>query len=369
MKSKSYNQIYFTKINVFLFTFFSLLFLTNCQKELDEITVNPFPKNDEQSIVIQGLADIEVAIISDWVTGTTSLQNSVSTFVKTPNTANLATTRTQWKAARNPWENNESFSFGPVGDDGIDGASDDWPFDLTAFTQILSSNITLNEAYITQMATSTKGFHAIEYLLFGTNGNKAVNTFTTRELKLLELLSNDLKKQSETLKSRWTKGSKNSFYDNFVKAGEASSSYKKTSDALGEVVGAMVNIMTELPDTKIERPLTKKDNNYAESRFADYSFNDYRSNISGVYSVYVGKYGSVSATKSISDLVLATNPKVDEKIRTQFKLCLALIDVLQTSTTFNQAILTKPEQLKDLQKEIQKINQILDSEVKVVLGL
>ncbi len=369
MKSKTYNHIYFTQISIFIITLYSFILLTSCQKELDEITVNPFPKNDEQSIVIQGLADIEFAIISDWVTGTTALQNSVNIFSKNPNTVNLTTVRTSWKVARNPWESNESFGFGPVGDDGIDGASDDWPFDITAFTQILASNITLNEAYITQMATSTKGFHAIEYLLFGTNGNKAANTFTTRELKLLELLSNDLKKQSEILKSRWMKGSKNSFYDNFVKAGEASSSYKKTSDALGEVVGSMVNIMTELPDTKIEKPLTKKDNNYAESRFADYSFNDYRSNISGVYAVYIGKYGNVNATKSISDLVLATNPKIDEKIRTQFKLCLALIDVLQTSTTFNQAILNKPEQLKDLQKEIQKINQILDSEVKVVLGL
>lgn len=369
MKSKTYNHTYFTQIRISIATFFSILFLTSCQKELDEITVNPFPKNNEQSIVIQGLADIEFAIISDWVTGTTNLQSSVNTFTKTPNVANLNTARMQWKAARNPWESNESFGFGPVGDDGIDGASDDWPFDITAFTQILSSNIILNEAYITQMATSTKGFHAIEYLLFGTNGNKAVNTFTTRELRLLELLSNNLKMQSEILKSRWTKGSKNSFYDNFVKAGEVSSSYKKTSDALGEVLGAMVNIMTELPNTKIEKPFTKKDQIYAESRFSDYSFNDYRSNISGVYAVYIGKYGNVNATKSMSDLVLATNPKIDEKMKTQFKLCLALIDVLQTSTTFNQAILTKPEQLKDLQKEIQKINQILDSEIRVVLGL
>ena len=219
------------------------------------------------------------------------------------------------------------------------------------------------------MATSTKGFHAIEYLLFGTNGNKSVNTFTARELKLLELLSSDLKKQSETLKSRWTKGNKNSFYDNFVKAGEAGSTYKKTSDALSEVIGAMVNIMTELPNTKIGKPLTKKDNNYAESRFSDYSFDDYRNNISGVYGVYIGKYGNVNTIKSISDLVISANPKIDKKIRTQFKLCLALIDVLRTSATFNQAILTKPEQLKDLQEEIQKINKILDSEVKVVLGV
>jgi len=369
MKSKIIIPKYFIQVSIFILTVLTIFFFTGCQKELDEIQVNPFPKNDEQSVVLQGLADIEFALVSDWVASTTTLQGSVTTFINTPNANNLSIARMQWKSARNPWESNESFGFGPVTDDGIDGASDDWPFDITAFTQILASNITLNEAYITQMATSTKGFHAIEYLLFGANGSKAVNTFTNRELKLLELLTGDLKKQSIALQARWTKGSKNSFYDNFVNAGEVSSSYKQTSDALGEVIGSMVNIMTELPNTKIERPLTKKDISYAESRFADYSFNDYRNNINGVYAVYIGKYGNVNVSKSISDLVVATNPKIDEKIRTQFKLCLALIDVLQATTTFNQALIAKPEQIKDLQNEIKKVNQILDSEVKPVLGL
>jgi len=63
-----------------------------------------------------------------------------------------------WKLARDPWESNESFGFGPVGTDGIDARSDDWPFDITAFNAILNSAQTLDEAFVVQMTTTTRVF-------------------------------------------------------------------------------------------------------------------------------------------------------------------------------------------------------------------
>ena len=345
-----------------------LLALAGCKDDFDNIRIESYPIDSDQHQTIQGLAQIEKEIALNWATVTSDLYNGVTAFKTTTSDANLINVQNLWKLARNPWENNESFGFGPASTDDIDASSDDWPFDITAFNAILSSNQTLNQAFIVEMTTTTKGFHAIEYLVFGSDGKKKATDFNSRELQMLDLLSFDLRTQAGKLNTRWTTGSADSFYDNFISAGSTSSSYATTSAVLGEVLGSMVDILTELPDNKIQTPVSLQSNAYLESRFSDYSFYDYRNNLNGVYAVYVGKYGNITTKKNISSLVGAANPAVNEKVLTQFKLSLALMDLIQP-TSMNQAILTKQDQLNDLAGELQKLNKILNEDVREVLGL
>ena len=142
------------------------------------------------------------------------------------------------------------------------------PLVTNDLTDIVKSNFVLNDAFIAKMNT-TKGFHAIEFFLFGEKGIKKVSNFSARELTLLSLLTKDLKQESIKLKDVWTKG-KNSFADSFIKADSGSDLYPKASDVLAEITGVMVGICTELPDDKMEEPLKRQDNNYAESPFIDY---------------------------------------------------------------------------------------------------
>ncbi|MBI1770329.1 MAG: hypothetical protein HY015_04405 [Bacteroidetes bacterium] len=345
-----------------------LISMGACKSEFDNITIKRFALDEDQSQVLQGLADIEKAIITDWSTFTDSLKNSTKRFIASPSANTLADVQTKWKQARDPWESNESFGFGPVGNDGIDGNTDDWPMDINSINSILASNQTLNAQFVSQMATNTRGFHAIEYLLFGRNGAKTFGDFSTREYQLINLLVADLKSQSDLLKTRWIPNVANSFYDDFKNGGQGNSSYPTAATALAEVLGAMTDIMTELPDAKIEDPLTKQSIDYLESRFSDYSYHDFRNNITGVLVAYSGKYGNVVADKSISNLVAEANPAVNDKVLTQFKLCLALYDLIQPAS-MNQGIFTRQNQLRDLQDELRKLNQLLSVDVTSVLGI
>lgn len=346
----------------------SLIWSNACQSDFDRITEKRFPLDENQSLVLSGLADIENAITADWSAYTNALNNSVNSFVATSTSEGLTDVQNKWKAARDPWESNESFGFGPVGNEGIDGNTDDWPVDINSLKNILASSQTLDAAFVTNMVTNTKGFHAIEFLIFGADGTKSVNDFSAKEKQLLGLLTADLKIQADLLKSRWNSASGTSFYVDFKNAGKDGSTYSTASTALAEVLGSMIDIMTELPDSKIEIPLTTQNIDYLESRFSDYSYYDYRNNISGVYAAYIGKYGSVVAPKSISALVNDANPSINEKALTQFKLVLALHDAIQP-TSMNQAVSFRQNQLRDLQNELRKLNQILAIEVAAALGL
>lgn len=346
-----------------------LSILASCQSEYDQIEIQPYPVNPAQVQVVQGLASIEVAITSEWATATNGLQTAVTTLIQTPTEANLAAARQAWRKARDPWERNESFSFGPVSTAGLDAASDTWPIDLATLTQVISTtSVPLTRDYIVQLSPAAKGFHAIEWLLFGQTGAKTLAQFSPREWQLLALLAADLTTQATTLAQNWSVSTVGNFYNQYVTAGQGSATYGKPTDALGEVLNSIVNIMTELPDSKMEKPLSTQSSLYAESRFADYSLTDYRNNIAGVYATYVGQYGSVTASKSLSDLVAAVRPATDEKVRTQCRLCLALLDLI-APTTFNQAITGKTSQLRELQTELRKLNLLLNSEVKPLLGV
>ena len=345
-----------------------MVLMGSCKSEFDNITVKNFPLDESQSEVLQGLADIEKAIVSDWSSQTDLLKQSIDQFISSPSAGTLADAQAKWKVARDPWESNESFGFGPVTNEGIDASTDNWPTDIGSINTILASSQTLDVTFISQMAPNIKGFHAIEYLLFGSDGLKVHTDFSARELQLTSLLVADLQAQADLLKTRWTPNVADSFYDDFKNGGQENSTYPKAGDALAEVVGAMTGIITELPNTKIEKPLTLQTVNYLESRFADYSYQDFRNNINGVYYAYIGKYGSVTATKSIKDLVAEANPALNDKVLTQFKLVLALYDLIQPAS-MNQVIFTRQDQLRDLQSELGKLNQMLGVDVANVLGI
>ncbi len=358
------------KYNLYILTFcLSIgIAVVSCKSDFDNIKVESLPVSNNQQLAIQGLAQIEKAIVLNWATATSNLYNGVTAFEIAPSDPNLAQVQDLWKLARNPWESNESFAFGPVENDGIDGNSDDWPFDITAFNTIINSSQVLDLTYVAQMATTTKGFHAIEYLIFGSDGTKVAADFTSRELQMLQLLATDLNTQANKLNTSWTAGMANSFYDAFISAGAGSSLYTTTQAALGDVLGAMVDITDELPNSKIQIPLTLQSSAYLESRFSDYSYYDYLNNLNGVYAAYVGQYGSIITQKNFSSLVGAANPNVNDKALTQFKLCIALMQLIQP-TSMNEAILTKQDQLKEIVTELQKLNKILDEDVREVLGL
>jgi len=357
----------FTKSTVAI-GFVAALAITGCQNDFDNIKTESLPISNDQQVAIQGLAQIEKSIVSNFVTATANLYNGVTTFESVTSDPNLVQLQNLWKLARNPWESNESFAFGPVENEGIDGNSDDWPFDITAFASILNSSQVLDQAYVTQMTTTTKGFHAIEYLLFGLDGAKTATDFTARELLMLDLLTSDLNTQANKLNSSWTTGTTNSFYDAYVSAGAGSDLYPTTQAALGDVLGSMVDITDELPNSKIQIPLTLQSSAYLESRFSDYSYYDYLNNLNGVYAAYTGQYGDITTQKNFSSLVVAANPSVNDKAITQFKLCIALMELIQPAS-MNQAIIIKQDQLKEIVTELQKLNKILDEDVREVLGL
>ncbi|MGH2414641.1 MAG: imelysin family protein, partial [Microcystaceae cyanobacterium] len=128
--------------------------------------------------------DLEKAVASDFadrvvipsyrllVQKADGLSKAVDAFVSNPNDETLKAAQEAWRATRVPWEQSEAFAFGPASSLGYDGDLDDWPVNEADVIAVLKSNTKLTPESIKQLQTTQKGFHTIEYLLFGLNNDR-----------------------------------------------------------------------------------------------------------------------------------------------------------------------------------------------------
>lgn len=334
-----------------------LTFISCNKNEGDEVDVETLKKeilSDASSIVI-------TTSYEDMFSKATSLSTAVTNLIATTNEANLATARQAWKDIRTTWEQSEAWLFGPVSSNDIDPRIDTWPVDFNALNAQLASSNAFTESYIDGLAEDLKGFHPIEYLLWGQNGNKTAANFTAREKVYLAGLTLNLKKLSEEVKNSWTTGG----YANLLKtAGEnGNATYPSLQSAYIEMIDAMTGICDEVANGKMYDPFITQDPSQEESPFAKNSITDFTNNIQGILKIYQGKFSTDG--KGIEDLVRNYNLSLDNEIKTKHA---AAIAALQTVTDpFGQAISTQQIQVQNAMDKINELATALDTKLKPFL--
>ena len=226
------------------------------------------------------LADVPTKVIlatyQDLEAKAVALRTAVNTFNGAPTDPNLTAALDAWRAARRPWEQAEGFLFGPVETQGIDPAIDSWPVNRVDLDAVLASAATLNQAYIDGLEGTLKGFHTIEYLLFGTTGTKVAADFTAREREYLVGSTASLAAAVTTLRAAWDPAGGN-YAHTVSSAGAAGNAvYISQSAAMQELINGMIVICDEVANGKISGPFDQQDRSLEESQFSNNSNRGFR---------------------------------------------------------------------------------------------
>jgi uncharacterized iron-regulated protein len=286
---------------------------------------------------------------------TNNLQQVMATFVKTPNHDHLKAVQEAWKDTRTPWEQSEAFAFGPAESSGYDGNLDDWPVNHTDLTALIKSKEKLSPDYVkTRLQTTQKGFHAIEYLLFGENNDRQASELSKRELELLQLLTTDFNNTAKELKQSWVAGvaGKPAFQEVFTTAGNnTNTTYPTTKAAVAEILNGIIGCVEEVGEEKIGKPIASKQNLDFESRFSHNSLTDFKNNLTSARNAYLGEFNGTKG-QSVSDLVAQADPAVDQEIKTQLQTALDALEAvpIPVETKLNDAAAL--EKLKTAQGKI-----------------
>lgn len=336
--------------------------LTACKD--DENTV------DQNALQNQILADfsthISQATYNELAAKTSALYDAAVTLKNNPTDANLTACKNLWKDARLLWEKSEGFLFGPVATESIDPRIDTWPVNFTDLDSVLASNSTLDEAYINGLEDALRGFHPLEYMLWGQNGTKVAADFTPRQFDYLVALAQNIKNLTAQLATSWSPNTQGNYATVFTSPGAGNVVYPTKRAAFEELVNSLAGICDEVANGKIAEPFIAQDPSLEESPFSGNSITDFTNNIRGVEAVYKGHILTVDG-KGLEDFVREHNLSLDNAIKT--KLATAITALNNITLPFGQAIIQQPVQVQNAIDAINDLKDTLEGELLPLVQL
>jgi predicted lipoprotein len=266
------------------------------------------------------------------------LEVQLQALAAAPSAGALAAAQTTWRAVRQSYEFGEAFSFGPIETDNIDPDVDTWPVDVNGIQSLIANPSVLTTAYITSLPTTLKGFHAVEYVLFGDpSAPTTAASLTPGQLTYLVAAGQDLANNLANLQAAWLP-SAGDYAGAVLTAGEPSSAYSSEQAVMQQIVTQMATQPAQFI-YKLQQPVYTDSSIYEESRFSDNTLADIANNLAGTEAMYVGSI-SLTGNSGLGSIIRANDPTLDATVRAQFAAAAAAIAAI--TPTFDHALHADP---------------------------
>src|SRR6478672_4986727 len=319
--------------------------------------------------VLKTYADIAQAGYTDSTDTARTLKLAVDAFLAKPTEDNLRAARAAWIAARIPYMQTEAFRFGNSIVDDWEGRVNSWPLDEglidyvassygteSAENELYTANVIANKSptiggkkldtsKITKELLADKlqeaggveanvatGYHAVEFLLWGQdlngtgpgNGNRPASDYNVkkctgghcdRRAQYLHAATDLLVDDLAWMAAQWAPGgeARKTIEDGSAEAGLTAILTGLGSLSYGELAGERMKLGLMIHDPEEEHDC------FSDNTFASHYFDAL-----GIRNVYVGRYrrvdGSVVQGPSVSDLIKAKSPEVDNAVRAKIEL-------------------------------------------------
>lgn len=328
---------------------------TSCKKDEDDPPPTTPPVTTE-NILTDFASFVSNPIYLSVENKTIALYTAVQNLNTTQTEQNLTIARDAWRSVRTSWEQSESHLFGPAEDFNYDPATDSWPVNTTELDSLLASSNPLDLASIDLLEYTLKGYHPIEYVLFGVGGVKVAADITPREMQYLTSLTQSLVNTNTQLRMAWDPTQPGNFTEQLVTAGTGSVRFATRKDALITMVGSMAHICNEVASGKMEDPLAALDSGLVESQYAHNATIDFKNNIIGVQNVYLCRFTSTG--RSMHDYVAAREASLDNDIRAKINAAIDALDAIDPN--YGLAIWTQVNQIHTAQSAITDLEASLN---------
>ncbi len=328
--------------------------------------------------VVDNYANLALAGYEDSLATAKTLKAAVDKLVASPSEETLKAAREAWLAARAPYMQTEAFRFGNKIVDEWEGKVNAWPLDeglidyvdesygtasdsnaLYAANVIANTSLTINgrkvdTSRITKELLSdtlheaekieanvATGYHAIEFLLWGQDLNgtdagsgdrkatdydtaKCTNGNCDRRGQYLTVVTDLLVDDLAWMVEQWKKG------------GDARAELAKSDTAALTAIFTGLGSLSygEMAGERMKLGLLLHDPEEEHDCFSDNTHNSHFYDIMGIQNVYLGRYkrvdGSMVSGPSVSDLVRAKSPDIDDRVRAALADTAAKAQTLKT---------------------------------------
>jgi uncharacterized iron-regulated protein len=351
----------------------SAVLLINCGGQVDSAQTTNAAKYDFSVILENITNNTIIATYAEMATKADALVTAAKNLLAEQTSGNIEAAKNAWVAARAPWELSEAFLFGPVADLGLDPSLDSWPVDNTQMNSVLASGLKLTfasdeelEQIMAALGNGVRGFHTIEYLIWGPGGGASPKTtWTERELQYLLCVTTALKNDALLLLEAWDSSGDIKFGEEFYKSGQSGGRYYTQLDAIVQLVNGMIDICDEVANGKLADPYDEKNVTLVESRFSYNSLADFQDNIRSVRNIYLGSTDGSQAS-GITTFIAEQSTAVDEMIKSEINAALAAIQAIKQP--FENSI-TDPGQAANIEAAQNAIRTLMNTFSEDVMNL
>lgn len=323
---------------------------------------------DDQAVVVDYVDHVIVPTYTLLATRAEGLSAAVEALAAGPDADTLAAARQAWIDTRSPWEQSEAFLFGPVDSNGYDPALDTWPLNEADLNAVLAGTDALTVDFVESLPESQKGFHTVEYLIFGVDNAKTPDAFTARELQYLDAATAEMARIAGLLAKSWTTSldGRRPYAEVFRTAGEpGNTAYPSLGAAGQEIVQGMIGILDEVANGKIAEPYDNHDPRLVESQFSFNSQVDFQDNVRGVRRAWLGlgPEESSPAGASLSAFVARRDPALAARVTAELDAGVAAIAAIPVP--FRDAITDDAAsgRIEAAQAALRKAQTTIESEV------
>jgi predicted lipoprotein len=312
----------------------------------------------ETDVIKDFTNDVVFFRYSSLLNSSQQMQTGVNKLVNANTADNLAAAKSLWKNLRSDWEQSEGFLMGPVESNDYDPNTDTWPTDYVQMDSVLASGNPLTTDDVKNLPQSLRGYHPLEYMLWGKGGSKTATNLSDRQRQYMTSLIDDIISNNvQLLYNDWFLGSDN--YSQLVlTAGRGSTEFTTRQALFLNIISAMSDICGEVGASKMYEPFIARDSTITESPYSSNTLIDFKDNILGMQQVYIGLNGG----KGIRNLVAAKQLDLDQKIQAQINA--AINSFSQITDRYEVAIFTQRTQVQNTMDQLATLNTLLENDLK-----
>ena len=279
--------------------------------------------NTDQNDVSSAMVDsVVLPSYSRLSNASQDLNQALQNLVNNPTQSTFDKAKISWRSARKTWEVTETWAYGPAETLDFDPNLDDWPVSTNELAATLDSKSNFTAKTLQNLDTTSRGFHGIEYVLFGRNNN-LVEDLSSNELAYLKSAGEDLENNADGLLDAWS-GSEG-FGSTVVKADPRS--------AIADILAGMEGCLAEVADGKLGGAFDTNDSGELESTFSGNTGTDIVFNIKGVKTAWEKSKLKEYASSKNNELSSTLSNQIDESLKLANKLPAALNDQLTNEST------------------------------------
>lgn len=313
--------------------------------------------------------DIIVPTYDDVVARANDLATAAHAFAAAPDGTTLGELRAAWRAARVPWKQTDAFRFGPIAIQSLGTAIDQIPVDPARIEVELAGTAPIDVASVESLGANKKGFHTIEYFVFGADdavlASMTTDALAARRRDYLVGCADNLAATAAKLRDAWV-----DYAALLADPGADNTAYPTIKASIDALVNESVFQVEVVADARIGKPMGTATGgtpqpDLQESPLAGTSIDDMTQTLTGIRNIYFGSRDGTPG-KGIGQIVSAASPATDRDVRTTLDAAFGAIAAIPPPYT--QALRDQRPEVMTAYTAVQDLQRVLATEVIATLG-